>query len=147
MTPKEIFELETIGTHRWFDTEAFWSFAYKEIDVELFCWEDAKDETRIVALCKALAEEPPRFSQSYWAITFDSVLVGIIVLWGRVDENYQRYIVNYPLFQAMIGYVKAMYTPIETSTIVGEEKNIEDLEYQFGWVIDANEPYNMKKGE
>jgi hypothetical protein len=88
MTPKEIFELETIGTHHWGDNDAFWYFVYKEIDEELFRHADAKDETRIVTLCKAKAEESclkryNTFEISYWAITFDGKLVGIIVLWGR----------------------------------------------------------------
>ena len=45
----------------------------------------------------------------------------------------------------MVGYVKAMYTPTDSSEIVGEEEDIEDLEYHYGWVIDSNEPYNMRK--
>ncbi len=146
MTPKEIFELETIGVYHWGDTEAFWSFVYKEIDDELFSRTDAQDEQRVEALLKAGAEEEG-FSQSYWAITFDGKLVGIIVLWGRADESWERYITNYPLYQAMVGYVKAMYTPIDSCEIVGEDEELEDLEYHYGWVIDPTESYNMKKEE
>ncbi len=146
MTPKEIFELETIGTHHWGDVDAFWSFVYKEIDEELFSSIDAQDEQRIETLLKATASDW-NFQQSYWAIMFDGKLVGIIVLWGRADESWERYITNYPLYQAMVGYVKAMYTPTESSEIVGEEEEIEDLEYHYGWVIDPNELFNMKKEE
>jgi hypothetical protein len=150
MTPKEIFELETIGTHHWGDNDAFWYFVYKEIDEELFRHADAKDETRIVTLCKAKAEESclkryNTFEISYWAITFDGKLVGIIVLWGRFGTEHERYITNYPLYQAMIGYVKAMYTPTESSEIIGEEEDIEDLEYHTGWIIDSNEENNIRK--
>lgn len=144
MTPKEIFELETLEETHWPNTEAFWSFVYKEIDDELFNYEDAVDDTRISTQIKAFAEEKG-FSQSYWAITFDGKLVGIIVLWGRVDESWCRYITNYPLYQAMVGYVKTMYTPTDSDEIVGEEEDIEDLEYQYGWVIDKTCPSNMRR--
>ncbi len=157
MTPKEIFELDNLGCYHWGDTAAFWSFVYKELDEELFQSIDAKDDYRIDTLLKASAEDKSYhterrwshkgFSLSYWAITFDGKLVGIVVLWGKVDENWERYITNYPLYQAMVGYVRAMYTPIESSEIVGEEEEIEDLEYHYGWVIDPTEPFNMKKEE
>ena len=144
MTPKEIFELETIGFHHWADTDAFWSFVYKEIDEDLFVAKDAQDDIRVGTHLKAHSEEKG-FKQSYVAITFDCKLVGIIVLWGRVEENWERYITNFPLYQAMLGYVRTMYTPIDNSEIVGEDEDIEDLEYQYGWIIDSNEPYNMRK--
>ena len=150
MTPKEIFELETIGSYHWAETEAFWSFVYKEVDDELFNSADARDEKRVAALLKASTDTSKDslynvFELSYWAITFDSLLVGIIVLWGRFGIDHERYITNYPLYQAMIGYVKAMYTPTESSEIVGEDEEVKDLEYQYGWVIGPNEENNIRK--
>ena len=144
MTPKEIHELQTIGFHHWTETDAFWDFVHKEVDESLFNIEDAKGDTRISTQLKAHAEEE-KFSQSYWSITFDGKLVGIIVLWGRANECGDRYITNYPLYQAMVGYVKTMYTPINSEEIIGEEEDIEDLEYMYGWVIDKRYTNNMRK--
>ena len=148
MTPKEIRELKTIGYHHWPETDAFWAFVHKEINDEMFDDKDAQGDTRITVQLKAQAEETHNLSTfhiSYWAITFDGKLVGIVLLWGKVNENEIKYITNYPLYQAMIGYVKTMYTPANVDEIVGEEEDVKDLERLYGWVIDKRYTNNMRK--
>ena len=82
---------------------------------------------------------------SYWVITFDGKPVGLCRFCGRHQNLWDKLITNYPLYQAMVGYVKTVYTPGQTEFVVAEDKDIPDLEDLYGWVIDKSAPSNMRE--
>jgi hypothetical protein len=58
---------------------------------------------------------------------------------------WDRYLTDFPHYQAMVGYIKAVYTPGDNPIVVGEEEDIEDLDYLVGWFVDSDSNNNMRK--
>jgi len=145
--PKDIYNLKSIGEIiHWSDSEAFFAFVDKEIDEDLFSFDDAAEDIRIEVSLKAetVPEEVKDYA-SCWVIAFDGKPVGIIRLVGRYQDMLDRYITDFPLYRAMVSYVKTLYTPGDADVVVDEDSEIDELEDLCGWVIDEEADNNMRE--
>lgn len=82
----------------------------------------------------------------YWAMEFDGEYIGLVIgtdePWGWNTES--TYITDYPKYQALVAYVKALYIS-KPENIVGVTTKIEDLDGRYGYYIDKRFKYNMRK--
>jgi len=147
MKPKDIYELEEVDSNvHWADSLAFFYLADKEIDDEMFDYEAARGEDRIETILKAESDTSDGEDYvSYWVVKFDGKPLGLVRLIGRHEDVWDRYITDYPLYQAMVGYVKVMYTPGNSEVVVGEDEEIEDLDNLYGWVVDSEAKDNLRE--
>lgn len=133
----------------WCNHDAFFLFAARELDDTQFNYQDAQKDERVKIELKAYAEAVrTQYTENleYVAISFDGSYVGLLI---GLDTNFgytlvERYITNYPKFQAMVAYVKTMYqkTP---DCIIGETTKIDDLDGRYGTVIDKRYKWNMRQ--
>lgn len=155
MNIKSIYELKTIHevegykTPKWCDHDAFDEFTIGDIDFNHFIYTDACKDERIKLELKAaynMSEHYHHEILEYVAISFDGQYIGLVI--GRdtpfgwnVEDSY---ITNYPLYQAMVAYVRAMYI-YKTERIVDETEDVEDLDGRYQSKIDKRHKYNMRK--
>lgn len=127
----------------------FFHFVKNELDDELFNWRDASEDERVRIRLKAHADvDMTHYTVrlEYWGMEFDGEYIGLVIgtdrPWGW--NTYSTYITDYPKYQAMIAYVKAMYIN-KPENIVGATSKIEDLDGIHGFVIDKRFSNNMRK--
>lgn len=137
----------------WCNHDAWWMLVYDEMSASgRFNYEDAIHDERIKIHLKAHAnlESLPETSVTleYIAISYDNIYVGLVIgidrPFGWDDE--EIYVTNYPKFQSMVAYVRAMYQN-KPDNIIGETIKIDDLDGRFGFVIDKRYSNNMRKEE
>lgn len=149
---KRVYNLPTIDTDQdytpeWYAHAAFFDFCGEEVDEERFNWQDAVEDTRIAIHLKAYHD----FDNSrleYWAVEFDGKYIGLVVgvdepMWFETQD---RYITNYPSYQTMVAYIKAMYVG-KPERVVGETTKLDDLDGRYGSFIDKRYSNNMRKEE
>jgi hypothetical protein len=135
----------------WCHHDAFWHFVGHELDDENFNYVDAGHEARIRVHLKAYAHLDSDHVHmvlplEYIAISFDREYIGLVI---GVDRPFgwdaaEVYITNYPKYQVMVAYAKAMFQNKPTN-IVGETVLIDNLDGRFGFVMDKRFSNNMRK--
>lgn len=120
-----------------------------ELDEELFNWRDAIEDERVRIRLKAYGEVDRSTHHErleYWAIELDGEYVGLVIgldePWGW--STLEKYITDYPKYQALVAYVKAMYQT-KPEEIVGETTQIEDLDGRYELYIDKRFSNNMRR--
>ena len=155
MNIRKIYRLNKVDTEKlwplaeWCDHDAFFHFVGGEVNDERFNFTDASDDERVEIELKACADAShDHFTKTleYIAIKFDGSYVGLAVC---LDTNFgytleDRYITNYPKYQAMIAYVNAMYVQ-KPKCVIGETTDIIDLDGRYGHVIDKRYSFNTRK--
>jgi hypothetical protein len=157
MNIKRVYNLDDVQEEMypfptWCNHSAFWFATEHELDEENFNYEDAVHDERIRVHLKATAEVHSEsysiVNLEYVAISFDNTYVGLVIGVDRPFgwEAEEIYITDYPKYQAMVAYAKAMFQNKPTN-IVGATVKIDDLDGRFGFVIDKRYSTNMRKEE
>jgi hypothetical protein len=156
MNIKKIYDLDTIRevegigkVANWSDHDAFFEFVdMTTSQSDRFDFESAHLDERVKLELKAYYDSPivVHGELEYIAFSFDGKYVGLVIgigtsWWWKLQEIY---ITNFPLYQAMVSYVTAMYI-LKPEHIVGETTDIPDLDGRFGTVIDKRYKYNLGK--
>jgi hypothetical protein len=152
MNIKRIYNLPTVELGyvypEWYNHSSFFYFMGREMDEERFNWQDAAEEQRVELELKASAEVDMHnyhITLEYVAIKFDGKYIGLCIgtdrPWGWT--LYSRYITNYPLYQTMVAYLKAMYMR-KPNCIIGETTDINDVDFRCGHVIDKRHAGNLR---
>lgn len=155
MNIRKIYSLPTLqgndcySVASWADHDAMFYFVEQDagLDSEEFSHSDGRTDERIRLELKAYAYVK-NGTLEYFAISFDGQYVGLVV---GVDRHFgwcceERYVTNFPLYQAMTAYIRAVFFN-KPSDLVGETTDIPDLDGRYEHVIDKRYKNHMRKEE
>lgn len=157
MKIKQLYDLPTITSTdtypyeiaKWADHDGMYWFVKPDIDLsqESFNYQDAKEDERIHMELKAYCDlDDGRATVEYYAVSFDGQYVGLVV---GVDRPFgwdleDRFITNFPMYQALTAYIRAVYFG-KPEDLIAEEIDIEDLDGRFKTYIDKRFKNHMRQ--